>query len=65
MSLFGTVMMFVFILWSFVSLILMNGFSSAINFLRSMNFVIVCVGYVIILVVFYMLKEIMRKWENE
>jgi len=65
MTIFGTLMAFIFFFWCFISLMLMRGFGNTIIFLRSMNFIIVCVGYIIILAVFYMLKNTFRKIEGD
>ena len=64
-SLFGALAIFIFILWCFVSVLLMRGFPDYLSFMRSMNFGIICAGYIIILSVFYMLKNVLRRLEEE
>lgn len=65
MTIFGSVMMFILVIWTFISFLLMRGFDGMLNFLRSMNFATVCVGYIIILALFYVLKNVFRNLEDE
>jgi len=65
MSLFPAFMLFSLVLWSFISIILMKGFPNVLSFMRSINFAVVCVGYIIILTLFYMLKNFFRSIEEE
>lgn len=65
MTLFGTLMLFILVLWTFVSLLLMRGFANFLEFMRSMNFAVVCIVYIVILTLFYVLKNVFREYEEE
>ena len=65
MTIFATFMMFMLLLWTVISLFLMRGFPGMLEFMRSMNFAIICVGYIIILTLFYVLKNFFREYEEE
>jgi len=52
-----------FILWCCVTLFLFGSATDMYDFLRSMGFIAVCVGYIVILAGYFITKELFKEEE--
>jgi len=51
----------VFIIWSCITLFLLGTAEDGYDFLRSIGFIIICVGYILIIAGYYMFKDVFRE----
>ena len=58
---FGYIMGLVFIIWSCITLFLLGTAEDGYDFLRSIGFIIICVGYILIIAGYYMFKDVFRE----
>lgn len=58
---FGYIMGIIFILWSLYTLFALGTTNDMTDFMRSTNFIILCVGYIVILAVYFMFKDMFRR----
>jgi len=64
MTIASIVLALLFIFWSFMTLITLMTVSDMYGFMRSVCFIILCVGYIFLLTIFTLYKK-MRKQNDE
>jgi len=60
---FGYIMGFLLIIWMCITLFALGTADDLLDFMRSIWFAIVCVGYIVILAVYFMFKDAFREEE--
>jgi hypothetical protein len=58
---FGYVMGLLLIVWMCITLIALGTTNDVMNFMRGIYFPILCVGYIVILAVYFMFKDVFRE----
>jgi len=58
-------MLMTFIFWSFLTILVLLATHDIFALMRGPGFAILCVGYIIILSVYWVGKKILRKFEDE
>jgi len=60
---FGYIMGFLLIIWICITLFALGTTEDLLEFMRSALFIIICVGYIVILAVYFMFKNVFREEE--
>jgi len=60
---FGYIMGFLLIIWICITLFGLGTTDNIVEFMRSAFFIIICVGYIVILAVYFMFKNVFREEE--
>lgn len=58
---FGIIMLVMLMIWSCITLVAFGMAPDLADFLRSIPFIIICVGYIIIFAVYFMFKDVFRE----
>jgi len=61
----GAIVLFLLMLWSVITMLLMISVGEVFTFLRSMYFPLICVGYVLIMSIYPIYKRVSRQDEGD
>jgi len=65
MTIPGIILGFFFIIWTMVTLIVLGSYKSLYYFIQSVEFILICVVYILLLLIYSIYKKMARSYEDE